>query len=529
MTNSIQEIEDNEVLFVIGSNVKENHPVVALRMIKAVRKGAKLIIADPRRVPLVKFAHLWLQHKPGTDVALFNSMCHVIVKEGLYKKDFIEKFTEGLNDEFIRSIEEYTPEYAESITGVPREKIIEAARLYGIAERAGIYYCMGVTQHSHGTDNVYAIANLALLTGNLGKESAGINPLRGQNNVQGASDMGCVPGMLPGYQKVTIPSIRKRFEELWGVSLPEKEGLTASEILFEVGSLRALYIMGGNQVLTNPDTGHTVKALRKLEFLVVQDIFLTETAQLADVVFPATCFAEKDGTFTNTERRLQRVRKAVNPPGEAKDDIWIIMELSRRLGYNMNYNHPEDIFNEIRTTWTAMEGITYSRLDLGGIQWPCPTTDHPGTKYLFRGGFLRGKATFTSIKYKPAWEEPDKEYPYILTTGRILYQYHTGTMTRRVNAMEAVAGYPYVEINPQDAEELKIKEGSMVRVSSRRGSVTLRAKITKKAQKGVVFIPFHYREAAANILTNSRALDLLCKIPELKVSAVKIEEEKDVN
>lgn len=525
MTNSIPEIENNDLIFVIGSNTKENHPIIALRMIKAVKKGAKLIVADPRKVPLVKFAHLWLQHSPGTDVALINSIAHVIVKENLYKKDFIERFTEGFNDEFIRNIEEYTPEVGERITGVKKEKIIEAARLYGSADNAGIYYTMGITQHSHGTDNVFAIANLALLTGNLGKPFAGVNPLRGQNNVQGSSDMGASPNVFPGYQKVTVPSIREKFEKLWRVKLPEKEGLTASEMLFEAeaGKLKALYIMGENPVLSDPDTGHTIKALSCLDFLVVQDLFLTETAALADVVLPATCFAEKDGTFTNTERRVQRIRKAVNPPGEAKEDIWIIMELSRRLGYPMDYNHPEEIFNEIGMAWPALAGITYSRLERGGIQWPCPTTDHPGTQYLFKGGFPRGKALFTVVKYKPPIEEPDENYPFILTTGRILLQYHTGTMTRRIKSIEAKAGEPFIEINPEDAERLSISDNEMVRVSSKRGSVILKAKVTTRPEKGVVFIPFHFREAAANVLTNSRALDPLCKIPELKVSTVKIE------
>jgi len=525
MTNSIPEIENNDVLFVIGSNTKENHPIIALRMIKAVRKGSKLIVADPRKVPLVRFSHIWLQHKPGTDVALLNAMAHVIVKEGFIKKDFIEKYTEGFNEEFIKNLEDYTPEYAEKITGVPKEKIIEAARLYGSAQKAGIYYTMGITQHSHGTDNVFAIANLALLTGNLGKESAGVNPLRGQNNVQGSSDMGCSPNMYPGYQKVTVPSIRQRFEEFWVVSLPDKEGLTASEMLFEAeaGRLKAMYIMGENPVLSDPDTGHTIKALRALEFLVVQDIFLTETGALADVVLPATCFAEKDGTFTNTERRVQRIRKAVAPPGDARDDIWIITELSRKLGYNMDYSGPEEIFNEIGMVWPAVAGITYTRLEKGGIQWPCPTTDHPGTPYLFKGGFPRGKGAFTVVKYKPSCEEPDEEYPYILTTGRILFQYHAGSMTRRVKAIEEVAGEPFIEITPEDAQALNIKDGQMVRVSSRRGSVSLKAKITKRPKKGTVFIPFHFREAAANVLTNSLALDPLCKIPELKVSTVRIE------
>ncbi len=525
MTNSIREIEDNDLLFVIGSNTKENHPIVSLRMIKAVRKGAKLIIADPRRVPLVKFAHLWLQHRPGTDVALLNSMMHVILKEDMIDREFIVERTEGFEEEFIENINEYTPEVGEKITGVPKEKIIEAARLYGSAEKAGIYYTMGITQHSHGSDNVFSIANLALMTGNLGKESAGVNPLRGQNNVQGSTDMGCSPDSFPGYQKVHLPLVREKFEKLWGVSLSSKPGLTATEMVFEAeaGKLKALYIMGENPVLSDPDVNHTMHALKNLEFLIVQDIFLTETAELADIVLPAASFAEKDGTFTNTERRVQRVRKAVDPPGDARDDAWIIMELSRRLGYEMNYSHASEVFREIGQAWPAMAGMSYSRLDLvGGLQWPCPTSDHPGTEYLFKGGFPRGKGRFTVVKYRPSVEQPDDDYPFILTTGRQLFQYHTGTMTRRIDPINKVSPEPYMEINPDDAMNLGITDGEMVEVSSKRGAIKLKAKVSDRPERGVVFIPFHYREAAANVLTNSLSVDPLCKIPELKVSAVKI-------
>ncbi len=524
MTNSIPEIENNDVLFVIGSNTKENHPVLALRMIKAVRKGAKLIVADPRRVPMVRFAHLWLQQRPGTDVALLNSMMHVILKEDLVDRDFIVTMTEGFDREFIKNLEEYTPEVGQRITGVPKEKIIEAARLYGQAERAGIYYTMGITQHSHGSDNVFCIANLALMTGNLGREATGVNPLRGQNNVQGSSDMGCMPSMYPGYQRVDNPAVRERFQRLWGVKLSEKVGLTAPEMLYaaEAGKLRAMYIMGENPVLTDPDVSHTIKSFKSLEFLVVQDIFMTETAEIADVVLPGACFAEKEGTFVNTDRRVQRVRKAVEPPGMAREDTWIIMQLSKRLGYNMRYSGMDEIFQEIGMAWPAYAGITYTRLEKGGIQWPCPTTDHPGTKYLFKGGFPRGKARFTVVKYRPPYEEPDENYPFVLTTGRMLFQYHTGSMTRRAKAIETVAGEPYIEINPDDAVTLGLQDGDMVRVSSRRGEIRLKAKVSRRPDRGVVFIPFHFKEAAANILTNSEALDPLCKIPELKVCAVKI-------
>ena len=394
MTNSIAEIENNDVLFVIGSNTKENHPILALRMIKAKRKGAKIIIADPRRVPLVRFADIWIQHKPGTDVALLNGMMHVIIAENLINCDFIDSQTEGFDEAFRKNIAEFTPEAASAITGVSKEQIIKAARMYANGKRAGIYYTMGITQHAHGTENVFSIANLALMTGNLGKANAGVNPLRGQNNVQGATDMGCIPNMYPGYQRVSIPAVKQKFEELWHAKLSDREGMTATEMLpaAEKGSLKALYIMGENPVVSDPDTTHTVKALKALDFLVVQDIFMTETAELAHVVLPATAFAEKVGTFTNTERRVQRVRRAVNPPGTAMKDSLIIMELSKRMGYEMNYPHTVEIFREMGQAWPALAGMSYARLEDGGLQWPCPTPEHPGTQFLFKGGFPRGNA-----------------------------------------------------------------------------------------------------------------------------------------
>jgi len=526
MTNSMAEIENNDVLFVIGSNTKENHPIVAHRMIKAVRRGAKLIIVDPRRVPLVRFASLWLQHRPGTDVALLNGMMHVLLAENLVDRAFIEERTEGFTNEFQTAIRGITLESVEKITGVPKEKIIEAARIYGTGKRAGIYYTMGITQHSHGTDNVFALANLALMTGNLGKESAGVNPLRGQNNVQGSCDSGCLPNVYPGYQRVTVPAVRERFEELWGVKLSAREGLMANEMLDAAlaGKLKALYIMGENPALTDPDTVHTGKALKALELLIVQDLFMTETAELAHVVLPATSFAEKVGTFTNTERRVQLVRRVVNAPGQAMKDSHIIMEISRRLGYEMPYHHTEEVFQELGKAWPAMAGISYSRIEEeGGLQWPCPTPDHPGTQFLFKGGFPRGKARFTNVTFRPSVEQPDSEFPFVLTTGRMLFQYHTGSMTRRVKAIEKVAGTPYIEISREDARELGVENGAMVKVTSRRGSITLAAQVTTKPDRGVVFIPFHYREAAANILTSSTAVDPICRIPELKVGTVRIE------
>ncbi len=550
MTNSMPEIENNDVIFVIGSNTKENHPIVALRMLKAVRKGAKIIVADPRKVPLVKHSHLWLQQIPGTDVALLNSMMHVIVKENLIDERFVEKRTIGF-EEVKKNLEEYTPEYGERITGIPKEKIIEAARIYGKAERAGIYYTMGITQHSHGTDNVYSLANLVLMTGNIGKESSGLNPLRGQNNVQGSSDMGCDPSRYPGYQKVTDPKAKEKFEKEWGVSLPDKVGLTAVDMVdaAEAGKLKAMYIMGENPLISDPDIIHTKKALENLDFLVVQDIFMTETAELADVVLPAAVAVEKRGTFTNTERRVQRVRKAIDPPGNAREDSWIIIELGKKMGYKKHYRNydMEEVFLEAGRLWPALAGMNYNTIMTEGVQWPCPTKNHPGTPYLFKDGFTRvtgspmakyieetheylfketpetGKALFSVVKYRPSSELPDDEYPLVLTTGRQLFHYHTGSMTRRVKGLDSVSSGPYVEINPTDAEDLNITKGDMVKVSSRRGDIELNANVTDRPDSGVVFIPFHFREAAANVLTNPTALDPVCKIPELKVCAVRVE------
>jgi len=523
MTNSIREIEGLEVIFIVGSNTKETHPVIGNKMIKAFRKGAKIIVADPRRVPMVKFSEVFMNLKPGTDVALLNGIAHVILKEGLHDKKFIEERTELFN-EWIKSLQKFTPDYASKITGVPAEDITKAARLYGGSRKAGIFYTMGITQHTHGTDNVNAVANLALLTGNIGREYTGINPLRGQNNVQGACDAGCLPNVYPGYQRVDIPMVQKKFEDAWGAPLSGTEGLKSTEMIESAyeGKLKAMYVMGENPIITDPNIEHTGKALKKLNFLVVQDIFLTETAALADVVLPATCFAEKNGTFINTERKVQLVRKAVEPPGDAKEDMWIISELSGRMGYNMEYLSAEEVFEEFGNLWQAVSGITYSRIRKSGIHWPCPTKDHPGTEYLYKAGFPRGKVSFTCVDYIPPAEETDKDYPFILTTGRNLFQYHSGSMTRRVVPIEVHAGKPYIEINPEDALRLKINNGEEISISSRRGKIKVNARVTNRIPSGTVFIPMHYKEAAANALT-SDALDPYAKTPELKVCAVRIE------
>jgi predicted molibdopterin-dependent oxidoreductase YjgC len=539
MSNDIAGIEDIDVMLVIGSNTTETHPVIGLRMQQAVKKhGAKIIVADPRRIKLSDHSCLWLSQKPGTDGALINAICHVILRENLADKDFIENRTENF-DAFAESVAECTPEWAEKITGVPAADIEEAAKIYGSAERAAIFYTMGITQHTSGTDNVKSLANLALMTSNLGKPSAGLNPLRGQNNVQGASDMACAPTVFPGYQRVDDDTVRKRFEELWSCILSGKPGLTATEMSRAMvdGSIEAMWVMGENPVMSDPNLCHAREAFSKVKFLVVQDIFLTETAEFADVVLPAAAYAEKEGTFTNTERRVQRVRQALLPPKGACNDLSIIQAISERMNPDRKGTWPDDfqpgsdrmevteveeIFNEITKAWPAVAGINYERLEANGIQWPCPAEDHPGTPVLFENGFPRGLASFTPITWRESEELPDDEYPFILTTGRVLYQYHTGTMTRRSQVIEKADRGPVIEMNPDDVGRLQIKDGERVRVESRRGTITLPVLATDRISKGVTFIPFHYKEAAANLLTNN-ACDPECKIPEAKVCAVKVE------
>jgi formate dehydrogenase alpha subunit len=528
MTNSVAEIAENEALLVIGSNTTENHPIIGLRMKEAVANGAKLIVADPRKIPLVKFATLWLRHKPGTDSVLLNSIMHVILEEGLEDKEFIKKRTEEFS-EFKKSLKTFTAEFGEQVTGVPAEDIRKAARIFGSAKNAGIYYAMGITQHSMGTNNVHAVGNLAMLTGNVGKRGAGVNPLRGQNNVQGACDMGCLPDVYPGYQKVANPDVQKKFEAAWGKPLSNKPGLTASEMTGAMlsGKLKGMYVFGENPALSDPNTTHSLKAFNKLEFLVVQDIFMTETAELADVVLPSSSFAEKNGTFTSTERRIQRVRKAINSPGQAKDDLVIIDMVAKRLEGSSATDTRVDaaaVFAEAASLWPGIAGMSYDRLEKGSLSWPCPSADHPGTDFLFKDTFPRegGKALFAKVPQVLSDELPDKEYPFVLTTGRELFHYHTGTMTRRSAGLNTVAPEAYIEINPVDADGLGIKNGEKLTVTSRRGTIDLKARVSGIVPPQVVFIPFHYKEAAANLLTND-AMDPVCKIMEAKVCAVRLE------
>jgi formate dehydrogenase alpha subunit len=527
MTNSIDELEnDADCIFLIGTNTWENHPVIAMKIkMNVMYRGAKLIVADPRRTEMADTASVYMQHKPGTDVALLNGIMHVIIKEGLADKDFIEKFTEGY-ELLAEVLEKYTPEYASEITGVPVKDIIKAARIYGKAEAGSFCYAMGITQHSTGTDNVKSVCNLSMLTGNIGRPGTGVNPLRGQNNVQGACDMGALPVVYTGYQKVVDPKVQAKFEEAWGVKLSGQAGLTVTKAINEAfeGNVKGLFVLGENPMMSDPNIYHVEDSLKNLDFLVVQDIFLTETAQLADVVLPAACFAEKEGTFTNTERRVQLVKKAVDPPGEAKPDWQVICELSKEMGYPMRYNSVNDIFKEITKLTPSYAGMTFKRLEGKGLSWPCPHEEHLGTKYLHKdGSFARGKGLFAAVDFKEPVENPDVEYPLILTTGRSLFHYHTGTMTRRSAAVEAHMPENWVEINPKLAEKYNVVDGEMVKLTTRRGSIDVKAKLTDMINESVVFTTFHFAESAANILTNEKALDPTAGIPEYKVCSVKLE------
>jgi len=524
MTNTIADIEEAKVILITGSNTTENHPVLSSVVKRAVTlKGAKLIVVDPRRIRITRYATKWLRQNLGTDVVWINGLMHVIIKEGLHDKPFIENRTEGF-DELQKIVEKFTPDYVEKVTGIPTRELIDAARLYAKAERASILYCMGITQHTTGTDNVKSLANLAMLCGHMGIAGGGVNPLRGQNNVQGACDMGGLPDVYSGYQKVVDPVLRQHMAEAWNVAeLPDQPGMKATQMIPAAhdGTLKALYIIGENPLVSDPDVNHAEKSLDNLDFLVVQDIFLTETARLADVVLPGICFAEKDGTFANTERRVQRVRKAVEPPGQAWDDWKIICEIATRLGYAMHYDNSRQIMEEIAKVTPSYAGLSYERIEYEGIHWPCPTPEHPGTPILHREQFTRGRGLFHAIDYIEPAEKIDDEYPLYLTTGRLLYQYHTGTMSMRTGGLNEIAPEAFVEISPQDARKLEVEEGSRVNIDSRRGTIQARIKISRKAVSGTVFIPFHYAQAAANRLTNA-ALDPISGIPEYKVCAVKV-------
>ena len=524
MTNCVTGIKEADVIFVTGSNTTENHPVMGMYIRQAKKAGKKLIVADPVRIPLAEIADVYLQINPGTSVALSNGMINVIFAEGLEDKEYIEKHTEGVDElrEFVKS---YTPERVAEICGVDKELIIKAARLYASTHKSYIAYAMGITQHTNGTDNVLSCSNLALVTGNLGRPGCGVNPLRGQNNVQGACDMGALPTDYPAYQKVFNPDVQAKFEKAWGVPLNPVKGLTVTETIPAIlhDKVKLLYIMGENPMVSDPDTAHVKAALEKA-FVVVQDIFLTETCEYADVVFPSCAFAEKDGTFSNTERRVQRVRKVVEPKGECRDDWWTLMEIMNRIGYKCHYDCAEDIFNEMRTVTPSYAGISYQRIENGGIQWPCPTEEHPGTPVLHANGPIRngGKGLLKVLEWQPSPDTGDPEYPMILNSCRILYHYHTRTMTDRTRAIHFTAPRNWVELWHEDALEMGIREGDWVKVSSKRGSIFVEARIVDTLQPGVAWMPFHYA-GGANMLTDSHHLDPVSKIPGYKQIGIKIE------
>jgi formate dehydrogenase major subunit len=521
MTNSLDEVELYDVLFVIGSNTTEAHPVIGGKMKRAAGRGARIIVADPRHIELVDYAELWLRLIPGTDAALVNGMINIIINERWADWEFITKRCEGYDD-LWSVVQKYTPDVVSQITGVPEDKIRAAAELYANTERAGIFYTLGITEHTTGTANVINLANLAMIAGHVGVPHAGVNPLRGQNNVQGSCDMGALPNVFSDYRSVTRPEHAAVFEEAWGVELNHDLGLRTPEMLdvAVAGELRTMYIMGEDPVLTDADTNYVRKAISNLDFLVVQDLFLTETAKYADVVLPAACYAEKDGTFTSTERRVQRVRKAVEPPGQARADWEIIADLSTRMGYPMSYASAADIFEEIRTLTPTYAGMTYDRVEACGLQWPCPDLDHPGTPYLHEDVFPRGRGKLKGVEYEAPAELTNEDYPLLLTTGRMLYQYNVST--RKSAVLESFAPQELTEINPSDAADAGVADGERMRVTSRRGSVLTTARITDRVPTGVLFMTFHYWETAVNELTNS-AFDPVCKTAEFKVCAIKIE------
>jgi formate dehydrogenase alpha subunit len=523
MSNSIADFKKAELLFIIGSNTTECHPIIGRYVRQAVRSGkTKLMVADPRTIQLAKKAAIHLRQKPGTDVALLNAMMNVILAEGLHDKKFIEERTEGF-EEMAETIKKYTPEMAEAITGVPKADIIRAARLFAGAGSACILYGMGITQHTTGTDNVKSVANLLMLTGNMGREGTGFSPLRGQNNVQGACDMGALPNVFPGYQQVANPEAREKFEKAWNCKIKDKPGLPVTEMIEAAsrGEIRAMYVVGENPILSEPYTVHTKRALQQLDFLVVEDIFPTETAVLADVILPAAAFAEKDATYTSTERRVQKLRKAVEPPGEARADWEIISMLANKMGYPFSYRDTEEINEEMASLTPIYGGMHYDRLENSyGLQWPCRDREDPGTPTLHQGKFTRGLGKFHAVEYRPPAESVSPDFPLILTTGRILEHWHTGSMSRRTKVLNDLHPNGAIDIHPEDALKLGIVDGDLVSVASERGKIEAPVNITDKTSPGLAFMAFHWKESPANALTNA-ALDPVAKIPEFKVSAVK--------
>jgi formate dehydrogenase alpha subunit len=524
MTNPLQDVLKSGVILLTGTNTTANHPIIANYIHEAVTKhNAKLIVIDPRRIKLVDISHQWLRPRVGTNVAWINGLMHVIIRDDLQARAYIEARTTGF-EELKNCVSRYTPEYVSGITGIPPQDIEAAARMFATEGPGSILYAMGITQHTTGTNNVKCLASLSMLCGYVGVDGGGVNPLRGQNNVQGACDMGGLPNVFTGYQTVTDETVRAKFAGAWNVSkLPGQVGMTVTEMTATGGkNIRALYIMGENPMLSDADVHHVEQNLAALDFLVVQDIFLTETARLADVVLPSACFAEKDGTFTNTERKVLRVRKALAAPGEAREDHRILTDLARKMGYEMDYADASAIMDEINRLTPSYGGISYDRIEKEGLTWPCPTADHPGTPVLHTHKFARGEGVFFPIEYQPSAELPDADYPFVLTTGRVYEHYHTGTMTRKGNALNRLYPEALAEINTEDAKTLGVADGDYVHIVSRRGSLKIKALVSGMTDRGVAFVPFHFYESTVNELTNG-ALDPVSKIPELKICAVRIE------
>lgn len=523
MTNPIADItEDVDMILLVGSNPEEAHPVIGAQIRQAIQRGTQVVVVDPRKINLVKDSALHLQVQAGTNVAFANGMMHVILKEGLADRHFIEERTEGFSD-LEKMVADYTPEKVAEICHIHPEDLIQAARMYAKAEKAPIIYCLGVTEHSTGTEGVMSMSNLAMLVGKVGKPGCGVNPLRGQNNVQGACDMGCMPYDFPGYQKVNNPEVIDKFEKAWHVPLNRNTGLTSTKVLpaATAGNVKGLYIFGEDPIVTDPDTGHVRQALESLDFLVVQELFMTETAAYADVVLPGISYAEKDGTFTNTERRVQRVRKAVEPRGQAREDYEIFCEVMTRMGYPCAYESAKEIMKEISAVTPSFGGINYERLEKESLQWPCRSLTDPGTPIMHVGSFARGKGLFKAIPYKQAQELPDEEYPYLMSTGRMLYHYNTRAMTGRTEGINQIANHSYIEINAVDAQALGIQEGDKVEVHSRRGKIETYAAVGNRVFPQEVFMTFHFPDRNVNEITNA-VFDDIATIPEYKVCAVAI-------
>ncbi len=538
MSNSMRDVAtQSAAMLIIGSNTTEQHPVFGTMIRQAViRRGMKLVVADPRRIDMVEFATLHLRHKPGTDIALVNGLMNIILEKGWEDREFIERRTEGF-EEFKAVVNDYSPQKSSAITGVPAEMLYQAAEILATNKPMAVLWAMGITQHIVGVRNVMDLANLQMLLGNIGVPGGGVNPLRGQNNVQGACDMGGLPNVFPGYQAVTVEAARQKFEAAWGVSLPGKVGMTVTEMIPGIpeGKIKALFILGEDPVMSDPDSAHIRHCLEACEFIALQEIFPSETSHYADVLLPGVSFAEKSGTFTNTERRVQMVRKAIEPLGDARPDWWIVAELAKHVlnegdraisqaqFSGWNYSEPAQVMDEIAALTPSYAGISHARLEHGDqLQWPVRDRTHPGTPILHIGQFARGLGKFAPIEHIPPAELPDDDYPMLLSTGRVLYHWHGGEMTRRARGLVEVYPAALVELNPQDAEHLGIDGRKRVRVSSRRGTIEAEAWLTERVPPGMVYANFHFPEASANELTIA-ALDPVSKIPEYKVCAVKVE------